>query len=293
MIKEIEAKTILSTVKNGPDKYFGMSYNMNLYRGCQHGCIYCDSRSSCYGIENFSDILIKKNAVELLHKELKGKRTIGTIGTGSMNDPYMPIEKELGVTRRALETISIYKFPIHIITKGDLITRDIDIIKEIGKTYAAASITITTGDDKLSSIIEPFAPVSSKRFEAIKKLSKEGIYTGIILMPVLPFLTDSLKNIDDIVKRGKDAGAKYIIAWFGMTLREGQREYYFKELDKSFSGLKERYVHNYKGLYSCSVPEHEKLYSAFKELCYKEAIARKMNFYEKNGVQLSLFDSHI
>ncbi|WP_315120637.1 radical SAM protein [uncultured Clostridium sp.] len=290
MIKNIEAKTILSTIKNGPDKYFGLSYNMNLYRGCQHGCIYCDSRSNCYGIENFSDILIKKNAIKLLQKELKSKKNIGTIGTGSMNDPYMPIEKELCITRKALEVINLYKFPIHIITKGDLIARDSDIIKEINKVYAAASITITTANDSLASIIEPNAPSPSKRFKAIEKLSKDGIYTGIMLAPVLPYITDNYDNIEEIVKRGKDAGAKYIIAWFGMTIREGQREYYFQHLNRNFPGLKERYVNNYKNSYFCPAPNYEGLYSKFKELCYKENIMTKMNFYKQiKPVQLSMF----
>ncbi|MEA3446132.1 MAG: radical SAM protein [Bacteroidota bacterium] len=189
MIKNITAKGILSALKNGPDPWFGISYNMNLYRGCQHQCIYCDSRSECYQIENFADILIKENAIELLAKALRNKRKKGTIGTGSMNDPYMPIEEKTYLTQQALKTIRHFRFPVHILTKSDLVLRDADIIKEISRVYAAVSFTITTADDNLSRITEPGAPESSKRFTAIKELSAKGIYTGIMLMPVLPFIS--------------------------------------------------------------------------------------------------------
>src|SRR5512140_885941 len=149
MIKEIQAKTLLSRVK-GPDDYFGLYYNLNLYRGCQHQCIYCDSRSECYQIEDFDhDVLIKANAIELLRKELAGKRVIGTIGTGSMNDPYMPLEAEKRLTRQALEVIQEFHFPIHIITKSDLALRDLDLLEQIGQTYAAVSFTITSAEDVL------------------------------------------------------------------------------------------------------------------------------------------------
>src|SRR5204862_216106 len=158
-------KTILSSIKPGADTWFGLRYNMNLYRGCQHGCIYCDSRSDCYKLGDLSDIRIKENALQLLEKELKGKRERGTIGFGSMNDPYMPIEKETELTHNALKIVNRYRFPVHIITKSNLVTRDIDLLKETGKVYAAISITITTVDDKLSKIIEPGAPTSSQRFE--------------------------------------------------------------------------------------------------------------------------------
>ena len=148
MIKEIQAKTLLARVK-GPDDCFGLYYNLNLYRGCQHQCIYCDSRSECYQIEDFDhDVLIKVNAIELLRRELAGKRVIGTIGTGSMNDPYMPLEAEVRLTRRALEAIAAFGFPVHVITKSDLVLRDIDLLEEIGrKTYAAVTFTVTTADD--------------------------------------------------------------------------------------------------------------------------------------------------
>jgi len=278
MVKMIQAKTLLSTIKE--DKLFGLKYNMNLYRGCQHGCIYCDSRSNCYGIENFSEIQMKENALELLEGELRKKKVKGTIGTGSMNDPYMPVEKKLLLTRRALEIINIYGFPVHILTKSNLVERDIDILKKINKVYCAVSITITTAEDNLSSLIEPGAPKSSDRFKTIKKLSAEGIYTGILMMPILPFINDTEENIRQIVEKGKAAGAKYILPFMGMTLREGQREYYYRELDKHFPTMKEKYIRNYGYEYNCSSPNSKRLYNIFYELCKKEGIATNMSFYK-------------
>jgi len=291
MIKYIKAKTLLSSKKEGIDDYFGIRYTMNLYRGCQFGCIYCDSRSTCYGIENFSDVLVKENALELLEKELRSKRRKGTIGTGSMNDPYMPIEKKTELTRGALKLIKKYRFPLHVITKGDLVVRDTDLLKGISKVYAAVSFTITASDDKLAKQIETHAPASAKRFEAIRKLSDEGIYTGIVLTPVLPFITDTKENIEEVVVKAKEAGAGYILCWFGMTLRKGQREYFYSELDKRFPGLKEKYIRRYRYNYSCPVASHDELYKMFNDLCRKVKIETRMKFYKySKPEQISLFN---
>jgi DNA repair photolyase len=264
---------------------------MNLYRGCQHGCIYCDSRSTCYKLGELSDIRIKENALELLEKELKSKRVKGTIGFGSMNDPYMPVEKDVQLTRDALKLILKNKFPVHIITKSDLVLRDLDLLKEISKTYSAISLTITTDDDNLSKIIEPAAPVSSKRFEAIRQLSESGIYTGIMLMPVLPFITDNKKNIEGIIHEGSRNGAQYILNFMGMTLREGQREYYFKKLDIHFPGLKELYMSTYGNLYGCSVLNHRELNVIFNEACQKMSLDTRMNFFiQQKPKQMILYN---
>ena len=182
-ITEITAKTILNHVKQ-PDTWFGLKYNMNLYRGCQHQCIYCDSRSECYRIEDFSRIEVKINALELLEDTLPRKRMIGTIGFGSMNDPYMPIEKKYRLTGGALEIINHHGFPVHILTKSDLVLRDLETLKNISQVYAAVSFTITTADDQLARIIEPGAPPPSARFNAIKELAEEGILTGLTMMPI-------------------------------------------------------------------------------------------------------------
>ena len=183
MIKEIQSKTILNHVKQ-PEPYFGLKYNLNLYRGCQHQCIYCDSRSECYQIENFADIHVKVNAIDLLTDALPRKRVRGTIGFGSMNDPYMPIERQYQLTRRALEVIAQHQFPVHMITKSDLVLRDLDLLREINQIYASVSFTITAADDELAKKVEPGAPPSSARFAAMRTLADAGIHTGIIVMPV-------------------------------------------------------------------------------------------------------------
>ena len=283
----IKAKMIVATVKQ--DGWFGFKYNMNLYRGCQHGCIYCDTRSSCYGIENFEEIQYKENALELLDKELRSKRIKGTIGTGSMHDPYMPIEKELELTRRALEIIKKHQFPVHVLTKSTLVLRDIDLLKEISKVYAAISITITTADDKLASVIEPQAPKSSERFAAIKTLSDQGLYVGILLMPMLPFINDTEDNIREIVNKAKEAGAKYIFPWMGVTLRDRQRAYYFNQLDKSFPGIRDIYIKNFGDSYFCPSANQKKLYELLQEECDKAGIKTKIDFYKPLEVEQLTF----
>lgn len=280
MVQYIEAKSILSKLK-GKDSLFGLTYNMNLYRGCQHACIYCDTRSECYGVGDISTISVKKNALELLNKELSSKRkNKGTIGTGSMNDPYMPVEKELGITRKALEIVARYKFPVHIITKSNLVERDIDMLQEISKIYSAISFTITTSDDSLSKKIEPHAPKTSERFKSIKALADKGIYTGITLMPLLPYINDTKENISDIVKRAKDCGASYILPMFGVTLRRGSRDYFYNQLDSNFPGMKEKYQSRFGEQYICPSPNEKILWETFMELASKLNIETKMRFYQ-------------
>jgi DNA repair photolyase len=277
MIKEIQAKTLLVRVK-GPDDWFGLYYNMNLYRGCQHQCIYCDSRSECYQIENFNqDVLIKANAVELLRRELAGKRVIGTIGTGSMNDPYMPLEAELRLTRGALEVIAEAGFPVHVITKSDLVLRDIDLLEEIGrKCYAAVTFTVTTADDSLSRQLEPGAPVSSRRLAALRGLSQRGLLTGVTLMPVLPFIEDTQENIRAIVSLAHASGARYILPAFGMTLRDRQRDYYYDKLDHLFPGLRGQYEKAFGGRYSAPARNARRLEELFTGWCQELGLAAKM-----------------
>lgn len=287
-MKYIRAKTILSRYKE-QDPFFGLAYSMNLYRGCQHACIYCDSRSKCYRIADFSGIEVKENALELLEKELKKKKK-GTIGTGSMNDCYMPLEKELGITRKALSIIARHKFPVHILTKSDLVVRDADLVKEISRTYAAVSFTITASSDVLSEKIEPCAPVSSKRFAAVKRLADEGIYTGIIMSPILPYITDTEENIRGIVEKAAEGGAKYILAWMGLTMREGQREYFYQKLDELFPGIKQKYIERYGNQYECPAPNHAALEKTFKEECIKQGIATNMEFYSPKEGSKKLSD---
>ena len=292
----IKSKTILSKVKYG-NEWFGIDYNMNLYRGCSHGCIYCDSRSNCYHIDNFDVPKGKENALILLENELSKKKDKGVIGIGSMSDTYNPFEKEYEQTRGALKLISKYNFGVSIDTKSDMILRDIDLLKEINlKNNVIVKFTITTSSDELSKMIEPNVCVSSKRFQAIKILSDNGIFVGIMMNPVLPFITDSEENIKKIVKLAHESGAKFIHTYMGMTLRENQRDYYFKKLDILFPCLKDKYIKYYGERYNCVVPDYKRLYKVFTDECDKYGILYNMkdiiSAYKKSiktNEQISLF----
>ena len=292
----IQAKTILSKVKYGND-WYGVDYNMNLYRGCPHGCIYCDSRSNCYHIDNFDVPKGKENAINILEKELSTKKEKGVVGIGSMSDTYSPVEAKYEQTRSALKLISKYKFGVSIDTKSDLILRDIDLLKEINsKNNVIIKLTITTASDELSKIIEPNVCVSSRRFEVIKELTDNVIYAGIMMNPVLPFITDTEENIKELVRLAHLAGAKFIHTYMGMTLRENQRDYYYEKLDKYFPKLKERYISYYKESYNCAVPNYKKLYKVFTDECDKYGILYNMKDiikdYKKeikDNEQISLF----
>jgi DNA repair photolyase len=289
MPREILARTVLSRVR-GPDEWFGLGYSMNLYRGCQHGCIYCDSRSECYRIDDFTDIQVKVNAVEVLRRELATRRRRAVIGTGSMHDPYMPLEAEVGLTRRALEAIADHGFPVHIITKSDLVLRDADVIGRIGRVYAAVSLTVTTADDALARKLEPHAPPPSARFAAIRRLAGAGILTGVVMMPLLPFIEDTEENVAAIVDRAAAAGAGYIIPAFGVTLRDRQRDWYYAQLERLFPGLREKYEARYGDRYSCAVPGAARLERAFRARCAEAGLeARIPPFDADAGGQQRIF----
>lgn len=266
MIREITAKTILITVKR-IDPWFGLKYNMNLYRGCQHRCIYCDSRSECYQIEDFDgEVLVKVNAVEVLRKELARKRVKGLIGTGSMNDPYMPLEAERQLMQGALQAIADYRFPVHIMTKSSLVLRDLDILTEIARIFATISFTITTIDDELGKKLEPGAALVSERFHAMEELAKAGIQTGVTMMPILPFIEDTVENVTAIVERAHACGATYFIPWFGMSMRDRQRAHFYERLDRLFPGVREKYERRFGLRYGCQTPAAKHLDQAFQEL---------------------------
>lgn len=279
MIKEIKARVLLSPNKN-PSGWFGTKYTFNIYRGCEHKCIYCDSRSLCYQIENFDDVIVKKNAVELLRKELKSKRKKVPLGTGAMSDPYTLSEKNYLLTRGCLETIAQYNYPIHITTKSNLILRDIDILQEINKIYASVAITIIAVDDILSKLIEPAAPTSTERFKALGILSALGICTSITMMPILPFIEDTEENIIGIVEKAHHYGVKYIVPWLGMSLRDRQRAYYYESLDKNFPGIREKYEKCFKDKYNCSTIKINKLSYVLRNVCDKYGISLKMPSYQ-------------
>lgn len=274
----IPAKTIITHKKN-PNEWFGTNYNMNIYKGCSHGCIYCDSRSNCYGIEQFDTVCPKENALQIIRDELRRKVKTGVVATGAMSDPYNPLEGELLLTRHALELLDAFEFGIAIATKSNLLLRDMDILESIKEhSPVLCKVTITTADDLLASKIEPGVPVSSERFHMIRELSDRDIFTGILLMPVLPFLEDTKENISAIVQRASDSGAKFIYPAFGMTMRDNQREHYYQKLEELFpnKGLVEQYIKRYGNYYECRSPKAKQLWYEFKDECDKHHIMYNM-----------------
>ena len=240
---------------------------MNLYRGCTHGCIYCDSRSEVYNMDHdFEDIEVKQNSLELLKKELI-KKTPSMIGTGAMTDPYVPLESHLKYLRRALEMIYKYGFGFTCITKSDLVLRDLDLLLKINeKSKAVVQMTLTTSDDELSSILEPNVCTTSRRVEVLKKLGDAGIPTIVWLCPILPYINDTEENIGRIIDYCIEANVKGILCFgMGLTLRDGNREYFYSKLDENFPGLKETYIKKYANSYSLPSPDEGKLMDIFKK----------------------------
>lgn len=259
----VNAKSILSA-KNG----------MNLYRGCTHGCIYCDSRSKVYNMNHeFEDIEVKENALELLKRDLL-KKDRCMIGTGSMTDPYVPIENNLKYVRRSLELIERYGFGFTCITKSDLVLRDLNLLKKVNeKSKAVVQMTLTTADDELCRILEPGVCVTSRRIEVLDTLKNEGIPTVVWLCPVLPYINDTFENIDSILDSCISAGVKGILCFgMGMTLREGNREYFYKKLDEDFPGLKNRYIEEFGNSYAINSKNNKELMDLFYSKTGKHGI---------------------
>ncbi len=251
----VNSKSILSS-KNG----------MNLYRGCTHGCIYCDSRSEIYNMNHkFEDVEVKENSLELLKRELI-KRPKAMIGTGAMTDPYIPLEKELKYVRRSLELIYRYGFGFTCITKSDLILRDLDLLKKINeKSKAVVQITLTTADDDLCRILEPNVCTTSRRVEVLRTLNENGIPTVVWLCPILPYINDTEENINGILDYCIESGVYGVLCFgMGLTLRDGNRQYFYKNLDEHFPGLKDRYVKEFGDSYSIPSPDENELMAIFK-----------------------------
>ncbi len=248
----------------------GGHYGMNLYRGCTHGCIYCDSRSKCYQVTHyFEDIEVKQNAPELLEAALKSKRKKGMIGTGSMSDPYMHCEEQLRLTRKCLEVILRQGFGVAVQTKSDRILQDIDLLEKINReAKCVVQITLTTYDDELCRIIEPNVCNTKRRIEVLEKLQERGIPTVVWLTPILPFINDTEENVKAILEECIRVGVKGIICFdMGLTLREGDREYYYAALDKHFPGLKQQYIQRYGNAYELPSPKSRELMSLFRNTC--------------------------
>ena len=288
----VEAKGILT----GNSGYYGM----NIYRGCSHGCIYCDSRSKCYQFTHpFEDIEVKRNAPELLEKALRSKRKKCMIGTGAMSDPYMHCEEELRLTRKCLEIIHRYGFGAAIQTKSDRILRDIDLLDEINRSAkCVVQITLTTYDDALCRIIEPNVCSTRRRIEVLEKMQERGIPTVVWLTPVLPFINDTEENITSILNECARTGVKGVIDFgMGLTLREGDREYYYAALDKHFPGMKARYIQRYGNAYELPSPKAKELSAIFRRICREngiisdpEACFRYMRELPEKHSQISFFD---
>ncbi|MCM1135481.1 MAG: radical SAM protein [Clostridium sp.] len=286
----VNAKGILSA-KNG----------MNLYRGCTHGCIYCDSRSKCYQMKHdFEDVEVKQNAPELLEAALRSKRKKCMIGTGAMCDSYMHCEEKLGLTRKCLEIIDDYGFGLAIQTKSNRILRDLDLLKSINrKAKCVVQMTLTTYDEELCRIVEPRVSATRERFEVLKILRENGIPTVVWATPFLPFINDTRENVEGILDYCVQAGVYGIICYgIGMTLREGNREYFYRKLDEHFPGMKERYQRKYGYAYEVVSDNNRELMGRFYEICGKYHIVSDMEkvfgylyeFPENKGYeQLRLF----
>ena len=263
----VDAKGILTGRKG--------HYGMNIYRGCSHGCIYCDSRSKCYQFTHaFEDIEVKQNAPELLDQALRSKRQKGMIGTGSMSDPYMHCEEKLYLTRKCLEIILRHGFGAAIQTKSDRILRDLDLLEEINRTTkCVVQMTLTTWDSPLCRIIEPNVCDTPRRIEVLEEMRKRDIPTVVWLTPILPFINDTEENIRPILEACAQVRVKGIICFdMGLTLREGDREYYYAALDRHFPGLKEWYIRSYGNAYELPSPNHERLMKLFEDFCRARSI---------------------
>lgn len=274
---------------------------MNLYRGCSHGCIYCDSRSKCYNMNHdFEDIEVKSNALELLENTLRRKRKRCMIGTGAMTDPYIPLEQRLQHTRKALLLIEKYGFGVALQTKSARVLRDLDVLKRINeKTKAVVQITLTTADEALCRIIEPNVSTTSERFEALKTLRDAGIPTVVWLCPILPYINDTQENIRAILDMCVEAKVRGVLCFgMGVTMREGNREYFYRQLDRHFPNIKQRYIREFGNNYVVNSPKNNELMKLYHRTCSENGIMHSADeifeylhrFEEKNAPQqLSLW----
>jgi DNA repair photolyase len=282
-------KTILSP-QNG----------MNLYRGCTHGCIYCDSRSACYQMKHdFEDIEVKRDAPQILEAQLRRKRAPCMIGTGSMCDPYIPLEEDLRVTRQCLERIGRYGFGLAILTKSARILRDMDLLKAIhAKTKCVVQMTLTTYDEGLCRIVEPNVSTTAERFAVLEAMRDAGIPTVVWLSPILPFINDTEENLRGLLDYCVRARVRGIVCFgFGVTLREGDRDYYYARLDEHFPGMRQRYVRTFGNAYECTSPHNARLMEIFTRTCREHGILHKpqdvfgyLHRFEAKQRQLSLFE---
>lgn len=288
----VDAKGIL-TAKDG-------RVGMNVYRGCTHGCIYCDSRSACYQFTHaFEDVEVKQNAPQLLDKALSARRKQCMIGTGSMSDPYQPCEEKVRLTRRCLEVIECHGFGAALQTKSDRVLRDIDLLSAINdRAKCVVQMTLTTWDDALCAVLEPNVCNTRRRVETLEALRRRGIPTLVWLTPILPYINDTEENVLPILEACADAGVKGIVCFdMGLTLRQGDREYYYAALDRHFPGLKARYIREYGNRYEVPSPNRGRLMALFRDTCEKRGMLWRpedcfafINTLPERSRQISMFD---
>lgn len=278
----IDAKRIIVNSGHLNWNYLAFEYIMNIYWGCSHGCIYCYARSDYYDKignlgGNFDCIRAKKNALQIIRDDLRRKVKTGVVFTGGMSDAYNPEEREHKLTRNALELINAFGFGACIITKSDLVMRDADILADI-KEHSPASVnfSITCSDDDTCRKVEPFVSTTTERFKAIEHLAKNGIITGVLMDPVIPYISDTKENVQEMVKKAKYYGARYIYISTQVTMSDGQREYFYQEAEKHYPGISDKYREKYKNYYYCRSPHGKKLWNIFAEACEKEGICCDM-----------------
>ena len=293
-MQTIPCKNIVIRTKS--TGWFGADYNMNIYRGCPHGCIYCDSRSDCYQPGDFDTVKIKENALQVIRDDLRRKVKRGIVATGAMSDPYNPFEAAKLATRHSLELLNAYGFGVAMATKSDLVVRDMDILQDIkAHSPAAVKMTVTAADDALCKIIEPNVVPTSARFAALGELAEKGIYTIVLMMPLLPFINDTTENAETIVRLAQKHNVRAVFPAFGLTMRQGQREYFYDRLNALFPGLRQKYEQRYGGRYECASPKAKALYAAFAAQCEQAGLLYNMGDIIKSmklgyeHTQLSMF----
>ena len=274
----VRARTILQKVRYNGDEWFGIDYNMNLYRGCCHGCIYCDSRSECYRIDDFDRVSVKFDALAILRRELRSRRTRGIVGIGAMSDTYNPFERKLRVTRGALELVEEFGFGVSVDTKSTLVTRDADLLSAIGRQGGAiAKITVTTADDELARIIEPHAPSPSERFAALAELADAGVFCGVLFTPTLPWVTDDDATVRGVVESAAAAGARFVFHMTGVTMRDRQRDHFLDRIAAVDPELPERYRAAFGERYFCNSPRAAENRALFRALCKRHGLLWRMS----------------
>ena len=295
-MSEIDSKRLLMPTGAGETYFFRSDWTLNLYHGCNHGCIYCDSRSVCYHLEDFDHVRVKRDCLPMLERELRAKKKTGVVAMGAASDAYNQLEAKRMVSRSALMLLRKYGFGVMIPTKSSLIVRDADVLADIAKQrYACVAFSITTADAELARFLEPDAPCPKGRFQAMATLAKAGVFTGTWLNPMLPFLTDTLSNMRAVLNQTAEAGGRFAICHFGVTLREGDREYFYQALarDPRYAAVKSRYVDTFGLNYLCASTEAQALSDAFIETCEQlgllhtfEAVNRAAAAYEPTQTRL-------